>query len=356
MVSWKNKAKKSCGHEESLTGKKPVLTDIAGLTIQNGQVATLQSHNRASSIMSLVANFKDELRDILANHGAVLLRGFRVESSNVLPLVVCSFGESPFDNQEETSPRTYLGQGVFTSTEYPNEYAIEFHNECSYQNHVPQFIFMLCIQAAPYGGCTRLSSCADILQQFPDALLNRFRQSGYIYERNYLPHTGLSWQQSLSVTSLNELKRYCNQENIELQVTDDSHVRTRQKRPCVARHPDTGKALWLNHTLFFHHLSIPNEYRQSMGTLTQMRFPFDTRYGDGQAIDVPTMELIKDLYEQNAISVQWQPGDVLIFDNLSMAHAREPFEGERELYLAMAKPIAWKDMDINQDRKVNVCT
>ncbi|AFV87754.1 MULTISPECIES: TauD/TfdA family dioxygenase [Alteromonas] len=331
----------------------PSLSDIGQLTLQKGQVVTLQAHNSAYSIISLVRNCKDELRQILNNHGAVLLRGFRAETPDILTVVVHSFGERPFQNQEETSPRTHLGEGVFTSTEYPNEHAIEFHNECSYQNQVPQFIFMHCMQAAKYGGYTRLASCGDILQQLPVALFNRFRQSGYIYERNYLPHTGLSWQQSLSLNSLDELKQYCDKENIELLVTDDHRIRTRQKRPCVAIHPDTGKALWLNHCLFFHNLSVPAEYRQSLGTQAQWQFPFDTRFGDGQAIDAPTMELVKRLYEQNAISVQWQPGDVLIFDNLSMAHARDSFEGERKLYLAMAKPVAWKDMEIHQDREVN---
>ena len=35
----------------------------------------------------------------------------------------------------------------------------------------------------------------------------------------------------------------------------------------------------------------------------------------------------------------WEPGDVMILDNMSVAHAREPFLGEREIVVAMADAI-----------------
>jgi alpha-ketoglutarate-dependent taurine dioxygenase len=37
----------------------------------------------------------------------------------------------------------------------------------------------------------------------------------------------------------------------------------------------------------------------------------------------------------------WQQGDVLLQDNMSVAHAREPFSGERVVAVGMAEPYSY---------------
>lgn len=57
--------------------------------------------------------------------------------------------------------------------------------------------------------------------------------------------------------------------------------------------------------------------------------PRNAFHGDGSPIEDETVELIGRLYEENAVSVPWQRGDVLIVDNFLATHAREPFRGDR---------------------------
>jgi hypothetical protein len=41
------------------------------------------------------------------------------------------------------------------------------------------------------------------------------------------------------------------------------------------------------------------------------------------------------LYEACAVRFDWQKGDVILLDNMLVAHARDPFEGPRKIVVAM---------------------
>ncbi|MEV4920155.1 TauD/TfdA family dioxygenase, partial [Streptomyces tirandamycinicus] len=35
----------------------------------------------------------------------------------------------------------------------------------------------------------------------------------------------------------------------------------------------------------------------------------------------------------------WQPGDLMLVDNIRTAHSREPYEGPREILVGLADPV-----------------
>jgi alpha-ketoglutarate-dependent taurine dioxygenase len=37
----------------------------------------------------------------------------------------------------------------------------------------------------------------------------------------------------------------------------------------------------------------------------------------------------------------WQSGDVILLDNMLMAHGRTPFAGSRKVVAGMAQPMSW---------------
>jgi len=41
------------------------------------------------------------------------------------------------------------------------------------------------------------------------------------------------------------------------------------------------------------------------------------------------------------VSFPWQPGDLLMLDNMLVAHGREPFAGRREILVGMAEAVGW---------------
>jgi len=71
--------------------------------------------------------------------------------------------------------------------------------------------------------------------------------------------------------------------------------------------------------------------------------PFNTRFGDGGPIGADVVRTINEAYDAHAARERWEAGDLLLVDNVRTAHAREPFEGPREVVVAMADAVRLAD-------------
>ena len=54
-------------------------------------------------------------------------------------------------------------------------------------------------------------------------------------------------------------------------------------------------------------------------------------------------ELLNEVYEANTAREPWQAGDLMLVDNIRTAHSREPFEGPREVVVALADGVNLAD-------------
>src|SRR5215213_4366638 len=82
------------------------------------------------SLLEIVRAENDFFREKLLTRGALLFRGYRVESVSDLERFVQKFsgGEKLFSYAGGVSPRNPLNSGgVYTSTEYPAQYALSLH-------------------------------------------------------------------------------------------------------------------------------------------------------------------------------------------------------------------------------------
>jgi alpha-ketoglutarate-dependent taurine dioxygenase len=113
-------------------------------------------------------------------------------------------------------------------------------------------------------------------------------------------------------------------------------MRTSCIRPAAVRHPQTGEMTWFNQAQHWHLSCLDAEIRQSLLALYQREdLPRNCFYEDGSVIEDGVMEEILDVYRRLEVTFPWQEGDVLMLDNLLVAHARNPFVGERKLLVAM---------------------
>ena len=46
-----------------------------------------------------------------------------------------------------------------------------------------------------------------------------------------------------------------------------------------------------------------------------------------------------EVYESLTLREPWQAGDLLLVDNIRMAHSREPYQGPREIGMVQGDPI-----------------
>jgi alpha-ketoglutarate-dependent taurine dioxygenase len=69
--------------------------------------------------------------------------------------------------------------------------------------------------------------------------------------------------------------------------------------------------------------------------MSEEEFRLNAFYGDGELINVATLNHVRETMKNEMIVFPWQSGDILVLDNLLTAHGRMPFAGERKIVLAM---------------------
>jgi hypothetical protein len=68
-------------------------------------------------------------------------------------------------------------------------------------------------------------------------------------------------------------------------------------------------------------------------------------FGDGTPIPDEVVVRIGDLYEELCVEPPWEAGDMIVLDNMLVAHARRPFSGERKILVAMAEMVKATELE-----------
>jgi alpha-ketoglutarate-dependent taurine dioxygenase len=276
------------------------------------------------------------IEDALLTHGAILFKGFAIGDRATFQAASEALCGRLLDYVYRSTPRTTVAERVYTATEYRPSASIPFHNENSYQRTWPMKLAFCCLRPAPVGGETGLASTSRVTRRIDASVLRRFEEKGVMYVRNYHPGADLSWQETFQTQHRQDVEDYCRKTGITYEWRSDDHLQTRQVCQAVAAHPKTGERLWFNQAQLFHLSSLGEEDASMMIELFGADgVPRHAYFGDGSAIDAATLTHIRQAYEAEAFLRPWEAGDVLLVDNMLVAHARSPFEGPREVLVAM---------------------
>ncbi len=284
---------------------------------------------------------REILREKLLHHGGILFRGFNLQGPEDLEAVIQAVSGESLEYRERSSPRTAVSGNIYTSTDYPPKYPIFLHNENSYQSQWPLKIFFLCTQPAQEGGATPIADCRRVLRHIDPEVRDRFGRQGWMYVRNFGDGFGLSWSTVFQTTDKARVEEHCRRNGIETEWKEGDRLRTRAVRPALARHPKTGEALWFNHATFFHVSTLEPDIRASLlEEFEEEDLPTNTFYGDGSPIEAEVMDHLRAAYRRETVSFPWQRGDLLMLDNMLVAHARAPYSGPRRVLVGMAEPVS----------------
>jgi alpha-ketoglutarate-dependent taurine dioxygenase len=273
-------------------------------------------------------------------HGAILFRGFNVDAISQFERFARAISPVLMEYGERSSPRTKLHEGVYTSTDHPEDQSILLHNEQSYTLNWPMKIWFYCVTAAQRGGNTPIADSRKILERIRPGTVDYLAQKQVMYVRNYGDGLGLNWREVFQTDDHAVVEEHCRKSDIEFEWKDNDRLRTRQVRPFIRTHPRTGEPVWFNHAVFFHITSLDAAARESiLAGLDEDDLPFNTFYGDGSPLEASLLEELREAYRQETFTFAWQPGDILMLDNMLVAHGREPFVGPRKIVVAMAEPF-----------------
>lgn len=281
------------------------------------------------------------IESCLLEHGAILFRGLNINSAEALQELITTVSEEPFEYRERSSPRHLVGGRIYTSTDYPADQSIFLHNENSYAHTWPLKIFFCCVKPPEQGGHTPLADVRRVLSRIEPGVRKRFKQKGIMYLRNFSPLIGLSWQTVFQTTDRTAVEDYCRGAGYQFEWKQGDRLMTRRVGQAVAEHPRTGEEVWFNHAVFFHVSTLKSEIREAL--LSEFReedLPHNTYYGDGSPIEPSILNEIREAYQQETLSFPWRKGDVLMLDNMLMAHGRTAYTGSRQVLVGMAEPFS----------------
>jgi alpha-ketoglutarate-dependent taurine dioxygenase len=318
----------------------PVAGSGTGLTA--GPPPTVET--TAEDAAGWLSAHRDGLREKVLAHGAVLVRGLRLAGWADAVRVSRALVPDVMAEREGFAPRDRLDDGVYSSMRWPADQPMCMHHELSYRRRVPGLLVLTCLAAPDRGGATGLADAAAVLGSLPDDLVDRAESAGWRLTRTFGGPVGLSLEDVFGSGDRAVVEDYCRDNGIDCRWDRAGELSTSQRRPAVVSHPRTGVRCWFNQLAFLNEWTMDPAVREFL--LEQLGpdgLPFNTAYGDGRPVDERTVRAINDTYEQHTYRHHWRAGDVLLVDNIRMAHSREPFAGPRDLVVAMGDPVTLTD-------------
>lgn len=278
----------------------------------------------------------DELNKLLLNQGAVLLKGFDPLTPEKFEAFIEAASGELLLYKNRSTPRSLVQGRVYTSTEYPPDQVIPLHNENSYTHEWPQRLYFTCLKVAEVGGETPIADSRRVLASLPVDLVEKFERLGVMYVRTFTPGLGLTWQETFQMTDRIQVQKYCHKHGIEAEWLSGGRLRIKQVLQAVLTHPVTKEKVWFNQAHLFHATALEQEVRQEIGrTVPADELPRNAFFGNGEEIPLNDLNAIRESYEAVECKEPWSEGDILVVDNILVAHGRKPFSGSRRVIVGM---------------------
>ncbi len=310
--------------------------------LRPGEPPTLQvaGNGSTSSTSTWTGEHREALLAAVTEHGSVTIRGLGLRDAADVSATAAALAGDLVVEREAFASRQTFADGIYSSSEWPSNQQMCMHHELSYRLKAPGLMLFGCLAAPSDGGSIGLADSRAVLRTLPNELVERFDEEGWILARNYTDEIGLSVADAFGTDDREVIERYCDQNAIEFEWQGDGGLRTSQRRSAVVPHPVTGQRCWFNQIAFLNEWTMNPEVREFLvDTYGPNGLPFTTQFGNGDPIGPEIVQVINDAYDANTTRQALQTGDIVVVDNIGTAHSREPFEGTREVVVAMGNEI-----------------
>ena len=282
-----------------------------------------------------------EMQEKLLQHGAILFRGIDISSITAFEEVMDNISSKFMAYVDGNSPRTKLTSKVYTSTEYDKDHSITLHNELSYSYRWPAKIFFCCLVPSPVGGETPIADCRQVVKSMDQGLVKEIEEKGIKYIRN-LNNIGAgfgpSWQDTFETESRSEVEDFCSKAKVQCVWKEDGSVKLIQPSKGIISHPVTGEKVWFNQIDQFHPSHLEKEIYETLMMMynDEEELPMYVSFGDGTKITEDMIKEIRETMDKESIARTWEQGDLLMLDNVLVAHGRKPYDGDRKILVSMS--------------------
>jgi hypothetical protein len=278
--------------------------------------------------------WEDAAREALAEHGAALLRG-PVLREDAVEVALEIIDEELLDDAFWSTPRSKVAGKTLTATEYPSPRTIQLHSEMAYMKVWPRYVAFHSIEVAETGGQTTICDIDAVSRQLGDRMAG-FASKGVMYRRTFQRGVDIPWQTAFQTQDKADVEEVGKRLGMTVEWKDgDALITTHVAQGAITA--EDGSPVYFSQAHLFHETALdPAARDQIIEAFGRDRLPRQAFYGDGSPIADADLQAVRQAFEDHQTGMHWQPGDVLILDNMRYAHGRLPFTGKRRLHVAMA--------------------
>jgi len=300
---------------------------LAGQEVANGDLY---------QVCAWVETNREKLSAQLSAHGAILLRGFGINSDQDFDQLIRAFAWPNFTYADSLSNavRRNRTERVFTANEAPADVSIFLHHEMAQTPVYPSRLLFYCEQAADSGGATPICR-SDILlnrlrQQAPSFVATclakgvRYSQTMPLYD-DVDSGQGRSWGSTLTAQTQSEAEAKLTKLGYSwVWQADQSLSVTTPVLSAICELAD-------GRSVFFHQLIAAFRGWKDARNSGEKSISF----GDSTAIQHADMAAAIELADELSFDIPWLTGDVVLVDNFLVMHGRRPFQGTRKVLASL---------------------
>src|SRR6267378_923257 len=124
------------------------LNGVTLRTLETGIPLVLEPEAKDVKLRQWASANRSLIDGKLREHGALLFRGFDMGGEADFPGIVSQLCDQTLSYVYRSTPRTQVGDKIYTATEYPAHKSIPFHNEEAYTLDWPMRLVLLCVLPA----------------------------------------------------------------------------------------------------------------------------------------------------------------------------------------------------------------
>ncbi|WP_438464954.1 TauD/TfdA family dioxygenase [Marinomonas sp. PE14-40] len=296
-----------------------------------------QKNATKAEFLNWISENKAELHEYLIKHGAVLLRGFPLDSAAEFEKMLDQTDYKNMPYVGGAAPREQVtASRIVTANESPATEKIPFHHEMAQVPTPPGYIFFYCETASPKGGATSILHSGEICKSLFELnadFASKIEKDGVRYVR-VMPEVtdntsaiGRSWKDTFQVTTKDDAEEKMKEAGMSWEWLDNGDLRTQTNTLSAIRFDEeTQQKVFFNSVVAVY--TGWNDSRNTGKTAVET--------GKGELMDEATIDALVEQMDGKCVNFKWQNGDVLWVNNHTVLHARQPFEGDRRILASIS--------------------
>ena len=296
-----------------------------------------------------VGEHRKQLDELILREGGIVLRGFPMKTAQDFNQIAQLFPAYGGGYVGGNTPRKTVEGRVMEATQLGPEVRINLHQEMAYLKTYPPRIAFFCRLKAASGGETTIASMRQITEWLPAWLRPLLEQHGVRGVSNFAApgsdggkritdnYDDKTWESSYGSNSKAEVDEICKGMGQQPIWNKDGSLTVMTDMPAFATHPVTGERFYRSilHVNYLTYEYNPLGMRRREAMIAAGKLPTGFRLGNGHELTREESRELEQVVEEARVVWDWEEGDLMILDNLQVAHGRERFTGERETLVSL---------------------